>query len=71
MVTACLSLALSPNRAGCKSNKRRGNKTKGKEAPQSEMTTTCEDITPAEVIIDFSLLAAVIIAFILGKPPEE
>jgi hypothetical protein len=35
------------------------------------VTTTCEDITPAEVIIDFSLLAAVIIAFILGKPPRE
>lgn len=35
------------------------------------MTNTCEDITPAEVIIDFSLLAAVIIAFILGKPPKE
>lgn len=35
------------------------------------MTTPCEDITPAEVIIDFSLLAAVMIAFILGKPPKE
>ena len=35
------------------------------------MTTTCENITPAEVIIDFSLLAAIIIAFILGKPPKE
>jgi len=35
------------------------------------MNTTCEDITPAEVIIDFSLLAAVIIAFIIGKPPKE
>lgn len=35
------------------------------------MTTTCEDITPAEVIIDFSLLAAVIIAFIIGKPYKE
>lgn len=71
MVAACLSLALSPNRAGCKSNKRGSNKTAVEEAPQSEMTTTCEDITPAEVIIDFSLLAAVIIAFILGKPPKE
>jgi hypothetical protein len=35
------------------------------------VTTTCEDITQAEVIIDFSLLAAVIIAFIIGKPPKE
>lgn len=35
------------------------------------MTTTCEDITPAEVIIDFSFLAALIIAFILGKPPKD
>jgi hypothetical protein len=35
------------------------------------MTTTCEDLPPAEVIIYFSLLAALIIAFILGKPPKE
>lgn len=35
------------------------------------MTTTCDDITPGELLTDLALFIALIIAFIRGKPPKE
>lgn len=35
------------------------------------MTTTCDDITPADIITDICLFILLIIAFIRGKPPKE
>lgn len=35
------------------------------------MTTTCDEITPGEMIISLALFISVIIAWFTGKPPED
>jgi hypothetical protein len=65
LVATSVLLAFAPISTGRQGKQRRDHKTAVKEAPQSEMTTTCDEpITLGDLLQWVALIALIIIAWI-------